>query len=84
MSAVRSPHVDLPQLGFDRMGGGRELGAAGFLVDDDFFGAAPPPAGSLKVFNGTAWVAATAKRWDGSTWATAAVKRFDGGAWQGA
>ena len=81
MSAVRYPNADVPTFGFDRMGGGRELGAAGFLVDDDFFGAAPPPAGSLKVFDGTAWVAATAKRWSGSAWVAATVKRFDGTAW---
>lgn len=42
---------------------------------------APPPAGGIKVFNGTAWVAATAKRWSGSAWVAATVKRWDGAVW---
>lgn len=43
---------------------------------------APPPAGGIKAFDGTAWVTATAKRWNGSAWATTAPKRFDGATWQ--
>ena len=43
----------------------------------------PPPAtGGVKVFNGTAWVAATVKRWDGSAWVATTAKRYDGSAWQ--
>ena len=36
----------------------------------------------VRVFDGTAWVAATVKRWNGSAWATTTSKRFDGATWQ--
>ena len=36
----------------------------------------------VRVFDGTAWVGATAKRWNGSAWATTTPKRFDGATWQ--
>lgn len=45
-------------------------------------GAPPPATGGVKVFNGAAWVAATAKRWSGSAWETTTPKRFDGATWQ--
>lgn len=42
---------------------------------------APPPAGGIKAFNGTAWVTATVKRWSGTAWTDAEVKRFSGSSW---
>ena len=34
----------------------------------------PPPTGATRVFNGTEWLTATAKRWDGATWAPVVMK----------
>ena len=36
----------------------------------------------VRVFNGTAWVAGTAKRWNGAAWGAATVKVRVGSAWQ--
>ena len=52
----------------------------GRLVFGDVGDAVAAP--SVRVFDGTAWVTATAKRWNGSAWVAATVKRFDGTAWQ--
>ena len=41
-----------------------------------------PPAGQIKVFDGSDWVAAAVKRWDGSAWISASVSVWDGSTWQ--
>lgn len=44
--------------------------------------AAPSSGGAtLKVWNGSAWVAKPLKVWNGSSWVTATLKRWNGGAW---
>lgn len=45
------------------------------------FGGAPP-AGQIRVFDGSDWVAAAVKRWDGSAWISASVSVWDGSTWQ--
>lgn len=40
-----------------------------------------PPAGALKRWNGSEWVAAQFKRWNGSAWVDCSVLLWDGAAW---
>lgn len=42
-------------------------------------GAMPPAA--LRVFDGTEWLAAAAKRWDGATWAPAVMRGRGESSW---
>jgi hypothetical protein len=56
---------------------------AGAILRTGFFGQppAPPSAGLIKVWDGTAWVAKPVKVWSGSAWVIKPLKRWSGTAW---
>lgn len=80
--AIDFANADLPQSGFDRLGGGRELGEAEWLVDADYFPAPTAPTGTqVRHWNGTAWAVGTLMRWTGAAWEPATLQRWTGTAW---
>lgn len=56
-------------------------GTPDYTVEDGPTLDAAPAAQVLNRWNGSSWVAATAKRWNGSSWVAATVKRWNGTSW---
>ena len=59
-----------------------DVGTAGTIVTNEFFGEPPPTGGRLKYWDGAAWAYATLKRWTGTVWQTTALKFWNGTSWE--
>ena len=51
------------------------------FMDEDFF-PATPQGSTLKIWNGSAYVAVTLKRYNGTIWQDCSIKVFKGSVWE--
>ena len=52
------------------------------FMDEDFFPSITPQGSTLKIWNGSAYVAVTLKRYNGTSWQDCSVKLFKGSVWE--